>query len=340
MTTDRYVLGSGPTIPLCSAVEQIRDSSFVRWRFKAIYMDCVSNGTGSPNYLYTDVNGMLVISTPTWYTKIQSDARYLQSYTETDPIYTAGITNYYTKIQSDLRYLQSFTEVDPIWTAASINYYTKTQSDSRYLQSFTELDPIWTAASINYYTKVQGDARYLQSYTETDPLFATKFAAQSTTGLAEGSNLYFTTARARSSISNGSGIGYNPTTGVITNTAQFAPAVDTLSASRPFNTAFLASSTKYVEIRISASISCSLSLTGGTSGTIFLETSPDLVTWTPRGQLNASSTGSLTLGLNTVQISGGQLSALVSPTFFWRARSNNNTGTATFTMLAGEKVIY
>lgn len=39
-----------------------------------------------------------------YYTKTQSDGRYLQSFTETDPVYTAGITNYYTKAQSDANY--------------------------------------------------------------------------------------------------------------------------------------------------------------------------------------------------------------------------------------------
>lgn len=369
MTTDRYVIGSGPTIPTCSAVEQIRDSSWVRWRFKSIIMDCLANGTGSPNYLYSDATGTLVVGTPTWYTKTQSDARYLQSFTETDPVYTAGITNYYTKSQGDSRYLQSFTELDPVWTTASANYFTKTQSDARYLQSFTELDPVWTAASVNYYTKTQSDSRYLQSFTETDPLFNTKFSAKTTDGLTEGTaNLYFTQARARTSVSNGSGIGYNSSTGVITNTAPdqtvvinsgtginatgtypnftitntqpFNPTVDSLSASRAFNTGFLGSSTKYVEIKVSASISCNLSLSGGQAGTIFLETSPDNATWTTKGQLNASNTGTLTIGLNTTQISGGQVCTMLPPTFFWRARTSNVTGTPTFAMLVGEKVTY
>jgi hypothetical protein len=55
--------------------------------------------------------------------------------------------DYYRKGEADVRYLQSFTESDPIWAAASVNYFTKTQSDARYLQSFTETDPIWTAAA-------------------------------------------------------------------------------------------------------------------------------------------------------------------------------------------------
>lgn len=49
--------------------------------------------------------------------------------------------NVYSKMEADARYLQSFTESDPVWTAAAGNYYTKTQADARYLQSFTETDP-------------------------------------------------------------------------------------------------------------------------------------------------------------------------------------------------------
>lgn len=49
--------------------------------------------------------------------------------------------NVYSKTEADARFLQSFTESDPVWTAAAANYYTKTQADARYLQSFTETDP-------------------------------------------------------------------------------------------------------------------------------------------------------------------------------------------------------
>jgi hypothetical protein len=46
--------------------------------------------------------------------------------------------------------------------------------------------------------------------------FDSDFSAKSTTDLSEGTNQYFTTARARSSISGTSGISYNSSTGVIT----------------------------------------------------------------------------------------------------------------------------
>jgi hypothetical protein len=58
--------------------------------------------------------------------------------------------NYYTKSQSDARYLQSFTETDPVWSAASVNYYTKVQADGRYLQSITGagLDNVFSATGL------------------------------------------------------------------------------------------------------------------------------------------------------------------------------------------------
>ncbi len=110
-----------------------------------------------------------------------------------------GLTNAYNKSQSDLRYLQSFTESDPIWHSdsnlflrkalASSLYYSKTASDARYLQSFTELDPVYkadsnlyirkTGAAAIYQTKLgftpynaSNPAGYISSYTETDPIWS------------------------------------------------------------------------------------------------------------------------------------------------------------------------
>jgi hypothetical protein len=122
--------------------------------------------------------------------------------------------------------------------------------------------------------------------------------------------------------------------------APFSCTPDTLSASRAFNTAYLMSTTKYVDVRISASISCQLSLTGGTTGTITIETSPNGTTWTAHATQPASNTGTLTIGLNTVQINPVFVSVMIPPNYYWRATTNSATGTATFTMLQGEKITY
>lgn len=63
-----------------------------------------------------------------YYTKSQSDGRYLQSFTETDPVYSAQIGNYYNKTQSDARYLQTI----PQQYADTSRSYSKNQSDARY----------------------------------------------------------------------------------------------------------------------------------------------------------------------------------------------------------------
>lgn len=91
----------------------------------------------------------------------------------------------------------------------------KWQPKGTYLSS--ESDPIYTSGIVNYYTKTQADSRYLQS--ETDPQFNTKFATKTTTDLTEGANLYYTNTRARSAFSAGTGISYNSSTGVITNSS-------------------------------------------------------------------------------------------------------------------------
>lgn len=46
----------------------------------------------------------------------------------------------------------------------------------------------------NYYL-ASNPSGYISSFTETDPLFDTKFAGKTTTGLAEGTNLYYTATR-------------------------------------------------------------------------------------------------------------------------------------------------
>lgn len=123
-------------------------------------------------------------------------------------------------------------------------------------------------------------------------------------------------------------------------TAANNPIIDTMSTSRSFNFGYQMSTTKWIEIKPCFKLACSLSLSGGQEGNIFLETSPDNATWTTIGSFNSSNTGSLTIGLNTVQSSSGQLTVLLAPTYYYRLRTVNVTGTPTFTMLAGNKTTY
>lgn len=117
--------------------------------------------------------------------------------------------------------------------------------------------------------------------------------------------------------------------------------IDTISSSRSFNFAYQLSASRWSQLWVSATISCSLSLTSGQSGEVFLEYSADGSTnWTLCGKISGSNTGTLTIGLNTTQLSGSQLSILLPPGYYWRMRTNNVTGTPTYTLHGGSKIIY
>ncbi len=96
----------------------------------------------------------------------------------------------------------NFTGTTSVVPEGSNLYYTQGRFDSAFAaKSTTNL-----AEGTNlYFTSARGDAN-----------FATNFATKTTTNLPEGTNLYFTDARARLalSITAGTGIAYNNTTGV------------------------------------------------------------------------------------------------------------------------------
>jgi hypothetical protein len=96
----------------------------------------------------------------------------------------------------------NFTGTTSVVTEGSNLYYTQGRFDSAFAaKSTTNL-----AEGTNlYFTEARGNAN-----------FATNFATKTTTNLPEGTNLYFTDARARLalSITAGTGIAYNNTTGV------------------------------------------------------------------------------------------------------------------------------
>jgi hypothetical protein len=80
-------------------------------------------------------------------------------------------------------------------------YYTDTRFDNRFATKDT--DDLSEGATNFYYTEARFDA---------------SLAAKTTDDLTEGSNLYYTDARARAAISDGDGLDYNATTGVMSHT--------------------------------------------------------------------------------------------------------------------------
>lgn len=99
---------------------------------------------GDYSAFYPTIQRLIDSAAAVW-SRVQStyqvaQANYSTTYSLSNDI-RDSLSARYTKAQSDARFLQSFTESDPVWTAAAANYYTKTQADARYLQSFTETDP-------------------------------------------------------------------------------------------------------------------------------------------------------------------------------------------------------
>ncbi len=113
------------------------------------------------------------------------------------------------------------------------------------------------------------------------------------------------------------------------------------TGSRNFNQAYQISSTRPSRISISTQISCNLSLTGGQAGNVQLQVSANGSTgWVTVGTLTASNTGTLTIGLNTTQISGGQLSVDLPAGYYWQALTTNTIGTPTYTFNNGYQITY
>lgn len=106
------------------------------------------------------------------------------------------------------------------------------------------------------------------------------------------------------------------------------------------STGFQVSTTRDSEVHYSIEISTTLSLTGGQTGTVFLEISSDNSTWVEAGRFTNGNTGSLTIGLNLTQIQGGQLSAYVPTSYYVRLRSSSVTGSPTFSYRSGQEMLF
>lgn len=113
------------------------------------------------------------------------------------------------------------------------------------------------------------------------------------------------------------------------------------AGTRNFNQAYQLSSTNSSYITVSPQVSCAHSVSGGQSGTVTLEISPNGSTgWIFIGVLVGENTGSLSLGINTVDVTGCQLSTTLPPGYYWRLTTANVTGTPTYTFNGGAEIVY
>lgn len=112
--------------------------------------------------------------------------------------------------------------------------------------------------------------------------------------------------------------------------------------SRSINTSFQISTTQDVQVNYSVDITTSVSLSGGASGTVFLEYA-DNTGFTTNvksvSQYTNANTGTLVIGLTLNQVGTAALSGLIPAGKFVRLRTNNNTGTPTYGTPVSQEVL-
>lgn len=113
-------------------------------------------------------------------------------------------------------------------------------------------------------------------------------------------------------------------------------------ATRPLNACFQVSSTRDALVTYSVDIATSLSLVAGQQGTVYLETFADSGCTTGTQELTRfvnGQTGTLTVGLALQQNVTGTLTGVIPAGSYVRLRTQNNTGTPTFTARPGQETL-
>lgn len=112
---------------------------------------------------------------------------------------------------------------------------------------------------------------------------------------------------------------------------------------RTLNSAFQISSTRNSRVSYTISVAATLSLSGGQTGTVVLEYADDSGITTNVVTVQSSvngNTGTLTIGLNTIQTGSASLSGDIPAGKYVRIRTVNTAGTPTFTFSSAQEVLY
>jgi hypothetical protein len=113
------------------------------------------------------------------------------------------------------------------------------------------------------------------------------------------------------------------------------------SPTRTLNTIFQISATRDALVNYSVDVGTALSLLAGQAGTVYLEISSTSGFGTVQevARFLNSQTGTLTVGLALAQNITGTLSGYVPAGFYCRLRTENNTGTPSFTFRSSQEVL-
>lgn len=155
-------------------------------------------------------------SNPSWITSL---ANTKITYSGTTSQYVRGdgsLTTLPVQVNSDWNSISGVSQIlnKPTLFSGDYNDLTNKPNLSIYYLASNPSGFVSNLSSFTTTNLAEGSNLYW-----TSARFNTAFSGKTTTDLTEGSNLYFTNARARASLSQGTGISYNSTTGVITNSA-------------------------------------------------------------------------------------------------------------------------
>lgn len=172
------------------------------------------------------------------------------------------------------------------------------------------------------------------------PSAHTHAASDITSGTKTSAFISDFTSSARGAISVTGNGSYNSGTGVITINS---PAAHSFNyTTRSLNTCFQPSSTRDALVTYSVDIATTLSLTTGQTGTVYLEIFSDSGCTTGTQEITRfvnGNTGSLTIGLNITQNVTGTLTGVIPAGSYVKLRTQNNTGTPTFTARPGQETL-
>lgn len=112
--------------------------------------------------------------------------------------------------------------------------------------------------------------------------------------------------------------------------------------SRTLNSAFQISAGRAARVSYAVEVSCALTLVTGQQGTVYLEYADDSGFTTNVVEVNRfvnGNTGTLAIGLALTQITAGTLAGVIPAGKYVRLRTQNNTGTPTFTFRRAQEVL-
>ena len=188
--------------------------------------------TGTVSSIANHDTGDLTEGSNLYYTNARADARIAAA--DTDDLSEGSTNLYYTDARANSAFDTRLAtkDSDNLSEGSSNLYFTTARANAviagASVGDLSDVDITGVAGGNTIVWDAGNSSFKLADHFDTTD-FNTAIAALDTDDLSEGTNLYFTTARARSSISAGGSLAYNATTGVMSYTERTNSAIETLA---------------------------------------------------------------------------------------------------------------